>query len=101
MKPGLTHSPHYRALFQSYQDAAWALGIDDDELDMLLRRATRFERSCPSCRFSRARANVLEIATTEGRLAIYERQCSLDPLNRKCLRWRHIDLPMPVLKPAA
>ena len=92
-----TENQDWQSLVESYMPAARALGFSRENVDMTLRIATRFERECPSCRFSRAPLNALGQAERFGVLAIYERHCIMSPPRRKCPTWRKLEPPIEVL----
>jgi len=84
-------------IIDSYMPAATALGFSRDDVDMAIRRATRFVGQCPSCRYSRAPVDAVSIAMLENRLPIHNRQCTCTPPRRRCPRWEPLELPVPVL----
>lgn len=87
----------WQDLADSYAPAARALKISPQDLDLTLRIATRFERQCPSCRFSRAPRNALTQAERFGVLTIYERHCTNKPPQRECSGWEKLQPPVEVI----
>lgn len=89
------HDPdHWEELVESYMPAADFMGLSREEVDMALRVATRFERRCPSCRFSRAPHHALTQAQAEDVLVIYDRSCINKPPRPTCKGWTKLEPPM-------
>lgn len=84
-------------IVNSYMEAAQMLGLTRDDVDMAVRKATRFVGQCSSCRHSRAPPNAVSIAMLENRLPIHTRQCTREPPHKRCPNWEALDLPVPVL----
>jgi hypothetical protein len=90
-------SSDFRQIVTGYLEAASILNLTREDVEMAVRKATRFTHSCTSCRFSRAPFNCTEIAIVEGRLPIHTRRCTRAPPARKCRHWEPLDLPVEIL----
>lgn len=88
---------HWNALVRSYMPAARVIGLSKEEVEMALRVATRMERRCPSCAFSRAPASALTQAQDEDVLVIYSRRCINKPPRPTCKGWTKLQPPMEIL----
>lgn len=90
---------YFRYIVDSYMPAATILGLTRDEVDMAVRRATRFMGTCVSCRFSRAPSDAEEIARDDGYLPVYLRRCTLLPIRTRCKRYARLEPPIEVITP--
>lgn len=88
---------HWDQLVESYMPAAKVMGLSREEVDMALRVATRFERRCPSCCFSRAPHHALVQAEQEDVLVIYHRRCINQPPRPTCPSWTKLTPPIEVV----
>jgi len=77
--------------------AARVLLISRAEVELAVLRALRIERRCPSCRFSRAPYNAVEIAQVRNVLPIYRRRCIRQPTYKRCPHWQRLEVPAAVL----
>lgn len=90
----------FEEIVESYMPAARILMLSRAHVEMVIRRATRLEKLCPSCRFSRARHDVEKVACQRGTLDIYRRRCIFQQPRRKCHHWKRLELPIEVLETA-
>lgn len=88
----------FHEIVESYMPAARILFLSRAHVEMVIRRATRFEKRCPSCRFSRARHDAAEIARVRGVLDIYNRRCIFQGPARQCRNWQRLETPIEVLE---
>lgn len=88
---------HWNALVRSYMPAAKIIGLSREEVETALRVATRFERRCPSCQFSRAPHHALTQAQQEDVLVIYHRRCINKPPRPTCKAWTRLEPPIEVI----
>lgn len=88
---------HWEQLIESYMPAAEVIGLSREEVDMALRVATRFERRCPSCQFSRAPAHALVQAQHEDVLVTYDRRCINKPPRPTCSSWTKLQPPKEII----
>lgn len=95
--PIQTTDQDWQDLVDSYMPAAHFIGISREEVDSALRVATRFEKRCPSCRFSRAPLSALTQAQQEDVLVIYSRRCINIPPRPTCKAWKKLRPPIEVL----
>lgn len=79
----------FERIVESYLPAAKELGFTRDEVEEAIVEATRFERMCPSCRYSQAPYNAVGIARREEFLPIFNRSCQKGrPVGiMGCSRW--------------
>jgi hypothetical protein len=88
---------HWNALVRSYMPAARIVGLSQEEVEMALRVATRFNRRCPSCALSRAPHHATTQAELEDVLVIYERRCINKPPRPTCKAWTKLEPPIEVI----
>lgn len=92
----MTDNNDFNALVNSYLEAATIMGDDRNHVEMAVSLATRQLGRCPSCRHSRAPADVIEVAREEERLEIYKRRCSLGYMTglNGCPFWEALEIPL-------
>lgn len=91
-------SEMFTEVVASYMGAADHLGLSKSQVEGAVRlAATRPDKEgqCPSCQFSRARKDVLEVARLEDRLPVYERRCIFSRMTglNGCPQWGQLEVP--------
>jgi hypothetical protein len=87
-------------IVDSYMPAARYLLLSRAHVEMAVLKARRIEKRCPSCRFSRAPYNVLEIAQVRKVLCIFKRRCIRRGVQQTCSDWEPLEVPEAVLEAA-
>lgn len=83
-------------IVDSYMPAARVLFLSRAHVEMAVRKATRIERRCPSCQFSRARHDAVQVAIRRGVLDIFNRCCIFQGPSTQCRDWSRLELPQEV-----